>query len=150
MNILKNFKKFFAKSALKKEGIRFSCTQCGYCCIKPGSVFFSRDEIKKAAELLKTTVKSFKHKYITEKIHDNLYELYTKSACPFYNEDAGCVIYKARPSQCSTYPFWPNNFQNEKTIQKLFSECPGTGRGKFHSYEKIAENIAKTHERSRY
>jgi len=126
----------------QEKGFYYTCIRCGECCCRPGSVFFTAEEMKKAAAMLGTTVKSFKHKYVTDKLVD-VFELYTESSCPFYIEEEGCSIYEARPLQCKTYPFWKNNFTSQEALEKLHDECPGTGEGEFFSVDDIVDRLEK-------
>lgn len=52
---------------------------------------------------------------------------------------AVCGIYKARPAQCRTWPFWPENLRTEKTWEtvKRRTPCPGMDRGKIVPIEQI-------------
>ncbi len=40
-------------------------------------------------------------------------------------EDSRCVIYKERPSQCRTFPFWDENFRYSGQLDKIKSFCRG-------------------------
>jgi Fe-S-cluster containining protein len=48
--------------------------------------------------------------------------------CPFLRQGK-CSVYEVRPTQCKTFPYWPellekNNFKNEAK-----EACPGIGKG---------------------
>ena len=50
----------------EKEPIRFECQHdCFKCCIKPGIVHFDREDIRKAADFLKTSPAEFKKTFLT-------------------------------------------------------------------------------------
>ena len=50
----------------EKEPIRFECqANCFKCCIKPGIVNFDREDIRKAADFLKTSPAEFKKTFLT-------------------------------------------------------------------------------------
>ncbi len=42
-----------------------------------------------------------------------------------------CSLYAARPGQCRTWPFWPENLVSRRAWTKVRREtpCPGIGRG---------------------
>jgi len=53
-----------------------------------------------------------------------------------------CMIYRVRPSQCRTWPFWPENLTNPNAWNKAAQKCPGINRGRLYSFEEI-EKIRK-------
>ena len=56
--------------------------------------------------------------------------------CPFL-EGARCRIHPARPAQCRTFPFWPENLRSRAAWRALRAFCPGVGRGRLWSLEAI-------------
>ena len=52
---------------------------------------------------------------------------------------AVCSIYQARPAQCRTWPFWPENLRSKQTWDavKRATPCPGMDRGKLVPVEQI-------------
>jgi len=62
--------------------------------------------------------------------------------CIFWSE-AGCAVYKARPLQCRSYPFWAHVVENVQTWQEESKDCPGIGKGKKHSADEIEEWLRK-------
>jgi len=56
--------------------------------------------------------------------------------CVFW-EQGGCSVYRYRPMQCRTYPFWSGNLVSERTWEHLRSSCPGVGRGRLYSQREI-------------
>ena len=48
--------------------------------------------------------------------------------CRFF-KNGKCGVYDARPTQCRTFPFWPENI-NENSWDDLKSACPGVDVGK--------------------
>ena len=57
--------------------------------------------------------------------------------CIFYDERTGCGVYNARPLQCRTFPFWPENLRRRSAWAKIVKFCPGSGTGEFHDKEEI-------------
>jgi Fe-S-cluster containining protein len=39
-----------------------------------------------------------------------------------------CSVYDARPTQCRTWPFWPENMQ-PRSWANVAAFCPGVGKG---------------------
>lgn len=51
-----------------------------------------------------------------------------------------CSIYEARPTQCKTFPFWPElGFKSKYMALKEF--CPGIGKGKISDGKLMIEQI---------
>jgi Fe-S-cluster containining protein len=87
---------------------------------------------------------SFTAKF-TNKV-DGLYELqYTGKDCPFLNYGQ-CSIYVARPWQCRTWPFWPENMDDDVWEKEVASWCPGVGKGRLYSPEEIRDILLKKKE----
>ena len=119
-----------------REGLRFECTQCGDCCTgAPGYVWVTHAETEKIARFLDLTPTKFRKEYVRKV--GRRYSLIERANgdCIFFNQ--GCTVYPARPKQCRTFPFWPENLNSGKAWEKLESECPGTGKGKLYRLEDI-------------
>ena len=56
--------------------------------------------------------------------------------CIFW-EQAGCKVYKTRPLQCKSYPFWSSNLYSAETWNNLEECCPGVNHGKIHTKKDI-------------
>ena len=110
-----------------KEGLRFKCTECGQCCTgAPGYVWVNDQEIAAMAEFLQISVDMFKKQYL--RLKDNRYSLIEKKAhnydCVFL-KDKKCLVYKARPIQCRTYPWWKENLASEEGWKTAALSCEG-------------------------
>jgi hypothetical protein len=78
----------------------------------------------------------------TKKV-DGLYELrYTGKDCPFL-QDYRCAVYEARPWQCRTWPFWPENMNSAVWEKEVSPWCPGAGKGRLYTAVEIDEILAK-------
>lgn len=97
-----------------KETIEFSCTACGKCCKSKGSnkVYLNDAETYSIAEHLRVSTTKFDEVYTDQRIDVKNRLLKTikqhsiKKQCLFL-VDNKCSIYEVRPTQCRTYPFWP-------------------------------------------
>ncbi len=58
-------------------------------------------------------------------------------------KDSRCAVYDARPWQCRTWPFWPENMNETVWEREVASYCPGVGKGRLYSAEEIKLIIAK-------
>lgn len=109
-----------------KEGLRFECTGCGQCCTgSPGYVWVSEEDIQAIADYLAMPVDVFMKRFL--KKEGNRYSLIEKSSsfdCIFL-EGKRCTIYPVRPTQCSTFPWWPSLLQNSEAWNNAASCCEG-------------------------
>lgn len=109
-----------------KEGLRFGCTQCGQCCTgAPGYVWVSDEDIERMATFLKVSKEAFIEKY-TRKVDGRLALLECpKSYDCIFLENKKCLLYGARPKQCKTFPFWPENLTTKRAWNAAARRCEG-------------------------
>lgn len=89
------------------------------------------------AKLLKMTTPAFTRKYCGK--HNGIWHLKaddTQADCLFL-ENKRCGVYEARPTQCRTWPFWPEVLNSKSWSKEVASFCPGVGKGKTWSAEEI-------------
>lgn len=110
-----------------KNGLPFSCTQCGKCCTgSPGYVWVNEAEMAEMAEFLKISIADFK-KFYARRFGQKYLLIEKKSqnhSCIFY-KDQKCQVYAVRPLQCRSYPFWKENVNSEKSWNLIAQECEG-------------------------
>jgi uncharacterized protein len=123
-------------------GLRFTCTQCGNCCTGPtGFVLFTDDEAGAMAEDLGITKEKFFKQYTRDTIvgrslNENEVDGFGYD-CVFLTREektgkTGCSIYKSRPEQCRTWPFWKSNLTGKRAWKGASSGCPGMDTGSLH------------------
>lgn len=119
-----------------REGLRFECTQCGDCCTgDPGYVWVTPEEAERLARFLDLSLPEFRTKYLRRaRGRQSLVER-ANGDCVFYN--GGCTVYPARPRQCRTFPFWPENLADRGAWESAGDGCPGIGRGRHYSIDDI-------------
>ena len=127
------------------QGIRFECQLSGNCCTSRGEygyVYLTRKDRKNLAEFFKMTTREFTTKYCART--DGFYHL-VENGSPecIYLSEKKCTVYDARPTQCRTWPFWPENMSAKKWSGDIQSLCPGVGKGKLHSAEFIGKQIKR-------
>lgn len=122
-----------------KDGLRFTCSQCGDCCTgEPGYVWFNKAEGTAIAKHLEMDVDEFYSNFARKiGIRYSLKE-YSNGDCVFFDgESRGCTIYNHRPAQCKTWPFWNSNLKTKADWEQTCKDCPGSGKGKLYSLEQI-------------
>lgn len=130
------------------EGLRFECTQCGNCCTgPPGYVWFDEAEGRRIAEHLGLTERVFLRRY-AHKVNGrwSLAEHLTGHGydCIFLDRASSpgralCTIYRERPVQCRTWPFWPENLSSPQAWRRAKQDtpCPGMGSGTLVPVERV-------------
>ena len=132
-----------------EDGIRFECQGSGNCCTSRGSygyVYLTLKDRKRFAKYFKISTRDFTYHYCTKKNGHVLLKDPTQLAmidfppgdCIFL-ENKRCAVYEARPEQCRTWPFWPENMNAKVWNTELAGYCPGVGKGKLHTKEEIQE-----------
>lgn len=108
------------------NGLRFECTGCGQCCTgAPGYIWVNQEEIQQIADFLKLSIEEFSRRYLRHvKGRLSLLEMPKTYDCVFL-KDKKCQIYPVRPTQCRTYPWWPQNLKSEKEWKEAARYCEG-------------------------
>lgn len=133
------------KSPWYGEGLRFQCTRCGACCTgAPGYVWVTAEEMARLAEYRGESIDDFTRKYVRRV--GRRYSLIEKPGgdCIFWDRQAGCTVYPARPVQCQTWPFWRENIESPAAWEHVTQVCPGSGKGQWFSVEEIEAAAART------
>ena len=127
-----------------KNGIRFTCQGTGRCCKSgtlDGYVLLTLEDRRQIAKHLGLSTQQFTKRYVA-KTENEFHFKQLNPHCPFLKHNQ-CSIYKARPLQCRTWPFWPEHMEKhiwEKEVKKV---CAGIGKGKLykmHAIEQILKN----------
>ncbi len=115
---------------IPKSGVRFECQpECSACCrISGGYVYLTEEEARKIARFLQIGHEEFLNTFTREIDHK-------PALCD--GEDEACIFLEVRPLQCRTFPFWPENLNNESSWQAVKEMCPGIGHGRWYSPEEI-------------
>jgi Fe-S-cluster containining protein len=134
------------KTETGETGLRFECTQCGNCCTgPPGYVLFTDAEGDAMAGDLGVTRREFDARYT----HDtpegrSLIEVRTSHGydCVFLDRQrvpgrALCRVYRSRPRQCRTWPFWKENLRSPRHWASAGRTCPGMDTGRLYAPDMI-------------
>jgi Fe-S-cluster containining protein len=129
-----------------RDGLAFTCTKCGACCTgAPGYVWVNSEEVAALAEHRGMSVEDFGRRFVRQ-VGDR-YSLIERPGgdCIFWDRQVGCTVYEARPIQCRTWPFWPENLDSPESWDQVTGVCPGSGRGQVFTVEEIRATAARVH-----
>jgi Fe-S-cluster containining protein len=118
-------------------GLRFSCLGCGRCCRgEPGVVLFTDEEMSLMAGELGIGADEFERLYVWRRYGKRSLRERANYDCIFLdgNHDR-CRIFRSRPGQCRSFPFWPEVVKNKQTWDLYSKSCPGMDQGKL--YDKL-------------
>ena len=126
-------------------GLSFDCRECGRCCSGPGEgyIWATQPEIELIARHLVMTEEDLYRKYLRRvALRTTIVEHPLSKDCIFLQRTGGkkqCSIYPVRPSQCRTWPFWPENLADPYSWNVAAGRCPGMNRGRHYSIKQIGE-----------
>lgn len=126
------------------EGIRFECQGSGKCCTSHGEfgfVFLTLEDRRRFAKHLKISTASFTKKYCAKT--SGVFHLIERKDNPdcLFLINKRCSVYEGRPTQCRTWPFWPEVMGAKAWKKEVAEFCPGVGKGKLIPAEKIQKQI---------
>jgi hypothetical protein len=125
-----------------RDGLRFRCTRCGRCCTgEAGYVWVNDEEVAALAEHRAETVEEVRGLYTRPVGSRRTLREKANGDCVFYDREAGCTVYPARPRQCRTWPFWESNVITPVAWQRTCEVCPGSGQGELISAEEITRRV---------
>ena len=93
-----------------------------------GYVYLTEEDLKRASKFTRLTVRAFEAKYVYRTRHQMRFRKPADKQCPFL-ENHGCSIHPAKPTQCRTFPFWPEIVERRTTWNRTARYCPGIGKG---------------------
>jgi len=114
---------------MKQPNLRFTCQPgCIKCCDQTGFVYLSEDDIVRAAKFVGMEADTFEEKYVYRTANRRRFRKPPDKQCPFLKSD-GCSIHPAKPTQCRTFPFWPELVESPILWKSTARYCPGIGKG---------------------
>ncbi len=127
-----------------KDGIRFQCQGSGKCCTSRGEfgfVYLTRTDRQKMAAHLGLKTRAFTLKYCSKT--DGFFHLTENKKDPdcVFLKDKRCRVYEARPTQCRTWPFWPEVMKAKAWKKDVVSFCPGVNKGPIISADEISRQL---------
>ncbi|MEO1170696.1 MAG: YkgJ family cysteine cluster protein [Myxococcota bacterium] len=128
-----------------ESGVRFECQQSGKCCTSRGSygfVYVTLEDRRRLALHFGLTTSAFTRTYCS-KTQGHFHLKHPELDCGFL-DGKGCSVYGARPTQCRTWPFWPENMSPRAWASEVASFCPGVGKGHMFTPEEIQAILAES------
>jgi Fe-S-cluster containining protein len=124
------------------DGLRFGCLQCGGCCGgEPGYVWVTDEEIAAMADELGISRMEFEMSFVRTIFgrRKSLVERADGDCALLSAKTKQCLVYKTRPLQCRTWPFWDDNLDSPASWKRAAKRCPGCDnpQGKLYTLEEI-------------
>jgi uncharacterized protein len=109
----------------------FKCQRCSICCrIDPGTIFLTKEDSIRISKFLDLELEVFFKTYCYNIIKGSKRLVSIKEKpnydCIFWEN--GCTIYKARPIQCRTYPYWPSVVKSRYSWDEESKRCCGINK----------------------
>ena len=126
-----------------EKGIQFECQGSGRCCVSRdeyGFVYMTKEDRIRMAKSLNLTTRQFTKDYC--KKADGIHHLIEgeQGRC-YFLEDNKCGVYEGRPTQCRTWPFWPEVMAAKVWKKEVAAYCPGIGKGKTWKADEIRKQL---------
>lgn len=132
-----------AKKTFYSEGLQFQCQGSAKCCVSRGGygfVWLTKTDRKALAKHHGMTLRDFTETYC--ELQDKIYKLKeSQTADCIFLRGKKCGVYEARPTQCKTWPFWPELMNARSWNKDVVAFCPGVGKGKIWSAKEIEEQL---------
>jgi uncharacterized protein len=125
-----------------RQGVRFECQGSGRCCTARGLygyVYLGLEDRRRLAAHLGLRTSSFTRRYC--QLDDGVVHLKHPDRDCCFLRGHRCGVYAARPAQCRTWPFWPENMP-AAAWREVSATCAGVGRGRRYSPEEIRGILA--------
>ncbi|MFN3696248.1 MAG: YkgJ family cysteine cluster protein [Pseudobdellovibrio sp.] len=132
------------KRPFYEDGLKFECQGSGNCCTSHGEfgfVFLTLEDRRRFAKHFNMTTSAFTKQFCD--LRDGVWHLKEDPKNPdcMFLKNKRCSAYEARPTQCRTWPFWPE-VMNPKSWQKeVASFCPGIGKGRIWTKDEIEKTM---------
>lgn len=128
---------------MRLTSLRFECTGCGGCCTGKGDHYVgaTRDEQRRIQRFLGISWRWFRRRYVVAYADGTEGLTWSKGKCAFLGENRRCAIYPVRPTQCRTYPFWPDVVKSREAWKAEAKNCEGIDRGAVIPLEEVLRRL---------
>ena len=118
------------------DGVRFTCQPgCIACCDQDGFVYLTETDLVRAAKFTGMSPRAFEKKYVYRTRHQMRFRKPRDRQCPFlitegesHGTQGGCSIHPAKPTQCRTFPFWPELVEDPRAWKRTARFCRASER----------------------
>jgi Fe-S-cluster containining protein len=127
-----------------ETGLRFECQGSGKCCVSHGEygyVYLTLEDRRRLAQSLGLSTAQFTKRHCA-KDEDLVHLIDGKDGHCQFLENKKCGVYEARPTQCRTWPFWPEVINAKVWQKEVASFCPGVGKGRTWSADEIRQQVS--------
>lgn len=128
--------------------MRFECQPgCTKCCEQQGFVYLTEEDILRLADYLNLTTPDFEYRYVFRTKNQRRLRVPRHANCEFL-ESGGCRVHEAKPTQCRTFPYWPELLDSRQSWHKTGKWCPGIGKGELINIDlanEAAEEMRSSH-----
>lgn len=124
------------------KGVRFQCQGSGNCCVSHGEygyVYMTRQDRQNMAALLKMNPSSFTKKFCNKS--EGFFHLKDNGSDCIFLKNKRCSVYAARPTQCRTWPFWPETMSAKSWKKDVLNFCPGVNKGEPVTAQQIQQQL---------
>lgn len=116
---------------------RFRCEPgCTACCTNDGDVYLTAEDVERLAVHFAVTREEFERAYCETVAGELRLTIPEERGCHFLL-DGACAVHEAKPVQCRTFPFWPENVKSKRVWKRLSRYCPGVGVGQILPLDEV-------------
>lgn len=112
-----------------RDGLPFACTQCGKCCEARGEVahvYVGEEDQERLAGHLGLSRRAFLSRYTRSEDGGYRGLRFVDGRCIFL-DGTRCRVHEAKPTQCRTWPFWPELLASPEAYREEVQDfCPGS------------------------
>lgn len=94
----------------------------------------TNDDIARLSGYLGMSAADFERRYVYRTKNLSRLRVPRHAQCEFL-VDGGCSVHEVKPTQCRTFPFWPELLESRREWHKTGKWCPGIGKGELVNIE---------------
>lgn len=91
-------------------------------------MYLSEADADRIAAHLRLSNDDFEKRFLFRTKHLRRLRKPRNAECPFLKTQ-GCAIHEVKPTQCRTFPLWPEILESSEELAQTARWCPGLGQG---------------------